>query len=251
MALSNWDTAAIDLNGNPSNGVFISPKGVIVEFYKNWIYVRDKKAWTKNLGTSDHMVMTVNEGNLTYKDVNIIAKRGPQTGIYAAVFVDSWATDDRKTIGMVGCSVYGYNTEGEVDEDGWAIFDGVKESSKQFLVNWITEKEFKTREETEQYYFGIEIRTYSDDGKMTTDHPYIAFKEEKPDEWNEIIEEAMQRTVMDEDIASVDFSKMIRFNQGDAYFVGVENSSTEIGAAEDTIMAEACKSWKEDEDGNN
>lgn len=41
MALSNWDTMSMDEKGKTLSGEFVSPLGVKVEFYKNWIYVRE------------------------------------------------------------------------------------------------------------------------------------------------------------------------------------------------------------------
>ena len=45
MALSNWDTFAVDEKGEPTDGRFTSALGVEVEIYKNWLYVRDEQAW--------------------------------------------------------------------------------------------------------------------------------------------------------------------------------------------------------------
>lgn len=45
VALSNWDTLAIDHNNNSINGVIKSKMGVTVRIYKNWLYIEDNIAW--------------------------------------------------------------------------------------------------------------------------------------------------------------------------------------------------------------
>lgn len=70
MALSNWDTLCFNHKGKICSGDFMSPMGVNVVAYKNWLYVRDKKSWRK--GTyAEPTVMEVNSGELCYMDVNI------------------------------------------------------------------------------------------------------------------------------------------------------------------------------------
>ena len=45
MALSNWDTLALNEKGKVLSGSWESFKKVGIEIYKAFIYVRDKKAW--------------------------------------------------------------------------------------------------------------------------------------------------------------------------------------------------------------
>lgn len=137
MALSNWDILAIDHEGNPSNGVFRSSTGVEVEFYKNWLYVRDEAGWTDN-GFMRPTVMQISEGSIRYKDVEIVAFRGPQDGVYAVV----WHTHYPKRAegepykpavitGMAGCGVYGYSGD---------VWTGVAPESTQFLAHELNVK---------------------------------------------------------------------------------------------------------------
>lgn len=139
MALSNWDTLAVDENGAATKGVLESPMGVVVEFYKNWIYVSDKKAWREGGGFCKPVVAQVNAGHLDYQDVHIVAKRGPQNGIYAAVWV-GWK--DIKA--MVGIGCYGYD-----DDSEWV---GVQPESIQFLEDMI-------KSEDENHYVDDKLRS--------------------------------------------------------------------------------------------
>jgi hypothetical protein len=85
MALSDWDTMAVDAEGRPTSGLFVSRLGVEVEIYKNWLYIRDPKAWHEGGPFVEPTVAQVSSGSLTYKDVRIEAKRGPKRGIYCVV----------------------------------------------------------------------------------------------------------------------------------------------------------------------
>lgn len=143
MALSNWDTMAFDHEGKSSNGVFTSPSGVSVGFYKNWLYVRDPKGWTPGSYT-EPTVMQIESGVVQYKDVHISAFRGPQSGVYATVF--SYAEDYKSVTGMIGCGVYGYDGGGE---EGWV---GVEEESIRWFQQEMIAGEMEPLSEDFKYW---------------------------------------------------------------------------------------------------
>lgn len=128
MALSNWDTLTINQDGDTVNGLFTSPLGVTVEFYKNWLYVHDPKAWQGG-PFGEPVVMRVEEGELQYRDVSIIAKRGPQEGVFA--LIHSGFQYNRTFSATIGCGVYGYDDEGD--------FTGVQEESIKFLKDFLAD----------------------------------------------------------------------------------------------------------------
>ncbi|MGH9462244.1 MAG: hypothetical protein ACRD1X_13560 [Vicinamibacteria bacterium] len=107
MALSNWDTLAVDEKGEPSDGRFTSPLGVEVEIYKNWLYVRDEKAWRDGGHFVEPTIMSIDHGQLIYCDVSIYAVRGPKNGIYLAVWTGYAHEPNWKA--MVGIGLYGYD----------------------------------------------------------------------------------------------------------------------------------------------
>lgn len=109
MALSNWDTLAVNEEGKSITGTFISPSGVVVEIYKNYIAVRDPQAWKEGCGFSEPTIMVVNEGNFTYKDVQILATRGPKEGIYLAVTSGHFSDKTLKCMLGIGC--YGFDVD--------------------------------------------------------------------------------------------------------------------------------------------
>jgi len=129
MALSSWDTFAVNIKCKSINGTFKSPKGINVEIYKNWIYIRDDDGYGKDSHFTQPTVASIQHGDITYKDVCILATRGPQNGVYLACW--SYMADDnnrQKVEGMVGCGVYGF------DNDNWI---GVTRDSITFLIGWL------------------------------------------------------------------------------------------------------------------
>lgn len=132
MALSNWDTLAVDENGEPTNGVINSKGGVSVAIYKNWLYVRDKKAWRKGGDYINDTMMEVTEGELKYFDVKIMAKRGPKNGVYVIVETPTFG-EDRQI--MVGIGCYGYS------DDEVGTWCGIQQAEIDFLKAMLTEKD--------------------------------------------------------------------------------------------------------------
>lgn len=108
MALSNWDTLAFDKNGKPTNGIF-QCKGITAEIYKNWLYIHDPHAWEKDGRFCEDTIMQIYHGEVDYKTIQIIAKRGRQASILCVVY--SWDYNKPKAKQyefMIGCGVYGY-----------------------------------------------------------------------------------------------------------------------------------------------
>jgi len=148
--------------------------------------------------------------------------------------------------GMIGCGVYGWGNE---DEPGayetefgniMPPFVGVRPSSKQFLQDWISEKEYKTPEDFLQW---IETTDCGPD--------YAEWKEKYPKAYEEAITDAMKSTVFEKHISSVDIEGATRFNQGDAYIARLlhedaKNVTTEIGEANQTLMSQAIEAITDD-----
>jgi hypothetical protein len=127
MALSNWDTIAWDENGKPTNGAFVSPQGVVVTIYKNWIHVSELKKAHDEAGS-----MIVNSGSLRYKDVEFYAFRGPQQGVYAIVWTGHGSKEQPYRV-MFCAGVYGYEQRerlsGNDADDREPKFEGVRDDS--------------------------------------------------------------------------------------------------------------------------
>ena len=100
MATSDYETKMVDSHGNYVRD-FPSPCGVVVQVYKTVLHVSDRKAWRKKSGFTNGLVMCVTDGRLDYQDVSLVARRGPQGGIYAAV----WRRVGFSTVGVVGYGV--------------------------------------------------------------------------------------------------------------------------------------------------
>lgn len=206
MALSNWDTFALDHEGQPNSGSFTSDMGVTVESYKNWLYVYDEAAWVDGGAFSKPVIMHVNEGNVSYKDVHILAVRGPKNGIYFCVYSSKYEKQEEgqpykgpiiKGIVGIGCS--GYSSRGK-----WL---GVGSREVAFLKNHLLLK-------TDTYVLRI--------GKKISKHKFNYYD----------IPEVFQK---------LDLSKGKRFNQGDAFFalnLGTPLQASEPGDAPEPIFSQ-------------
>jgi hypothetical protein len=124
VALSNWDTFALDEKNEPTNGIFKSPLGILVSIYKNWIDIYE--------GYEGHeMVSRVQRGELLHGDTRIVATRGPKDGVYSVVSNFDYQT--KKLSFMIACGVYGYTESGE--------FVGIQLDDLTFLREWLDEDE--------------------------------------------------------------------------------------------------------------
>lgn len=159
MALSNWDTLAINQEGAFSDGDFIdSENEFVISIYKNWLYLRDVVGWTPKSDFIESTIAQIQSGEMQYKRASIHAVRGPQNGIY--VLVESGHGETLRA--MVGCGVSGYvypptecghdaNLEGAMSCNGVtycvvcnarirdAEWKGVSEECVGFLRNMLTE----------------------------------------------------------------------------------------------------------------
>lgn len=105
MALSNWDTFAMNEKGEPCKGEFVSPLGVNVGIYKNWIYVRDEIAWQEGGHFIKPTIMEIYDSIVRYKDVSIISKSEDGT-----IYMVAWSGWSHKATlkGITGIGCYGY-----------------------------------------------------------------------------------------------------------------------------------------------
>lgn len=114
MALGNWISSTWSEKGKPIEGVFLSRLGVRVHVYKNWLYIEDKKAWNGGEYTKP-TIMQVWSGSLTYKDVHIVATRGPRHGIYFVVWSEPYVKGRFLAPKvMLGISQYAFSGNREV-----------------------------------------------------------------------------------------------------------------------------------------
>ena len=141
MALSNWATMAIMLNSTIINTVDVdwptSPSGILVEIYKNWLYVHDEASPERPNNRFMHpTVMSVEHGSVVYADWHNEARRGPQDGVYVVAWFSDLNPDPNEASplvrGFVGCGVDGY------DGKEWV---GVRATSLDFLRAWLANKE--------------------------------------------------------------------------------------------------------------
>ncbi len=122
MALGNYNSLTYNERGEPNDGTFISPMGVKVQVYKNWLYVHDEHSWQndpKDMGFSSPTVMQVHFGHIAYKDVEMLVTFHDHYDTCCfVVWCPGYHYDDQVTRGMLGMAAYAY------DEDMVHAFDG-------------------------------------------------------------------------------------------------------------------------------
>lgn len=223
MALSNWDTLAVNEKGEATNGIFQSPLGVIVEIYKNWLYIRDEKAWEEGGGYTKPTVMQVQEGHFRYKDVTVDAIRGPKDGVYCVVHTERfkpeldskerYKPENVERLAMIGIGCYGFDN----DTGDWL---GVQEAEHKFLHDWIHKMEHVTNTA-----YGSSYTPGEEPKRITHTFEYDHYDFE---EW----------------IRNIPLDKALRFNQGDAYFaskLNFEVPATEPGKSTEPILTQSLK----------
>ena len=171
MALSNWATLAWDENGKPCNGR-LEAEGITIEIYKNWLYVRDEKAWKEGGMYIKPTIMEIAEGQIEYYRFRIIASRGKNNELF--VVAEYSAKDQKETKQLMGIGAYGYDDDGD--------YVGVTEETKGEFFHWIERtrgdwwfpmpidmikiKDFKTFNQGDKYIadqFGLETPVNTDE----------------------------------------------------------------------------------------
>lgn len=75
----------INETGKSVNGFGPTPEGVVVEVYKDWVYVSNAESPADSLSKgsfASHTVMHVHEGNIKYLDTVLSVGRGPTDEVY-------------------------------------------------------------------------------------------------------------------------------------------------------------------------
>lgn len=136
MAMSNWDTLAIDLDGKSNDGCLNAPCGFGVEIYKNWLYLRHPQMWHAGCSFVAPTIIEMSHGEIKICNTTIIAKRGDtKQSVMVAAFHTAYAEQVKGETykpptytGMVGIGCYGYKG------DEWV---GVERAEVDELASWL------------------------------------------------------------------------------------------------------------------
>lgn len=208
MALSNWDRLVFGLEGVPVED-FVSPLGVRVEPYKNWLYLHDPAtARSVREPFTGQVVAEFTNGAIRYRDVELVAVRGPQEGVYWAAW--SGSEHDGSLRGAVGCGVYGY------DDDGRWV--GVTAESRDFLQQLLAANA--------PTFDQAELARYAAEGVDAAGLAELGKLRHHPDS-------------LPKPFWSIDLGGAVRRNQGDAYFaekLGIPDQATPVGEASPPVL---------------
>lgn len=263
MALSNWDTLAIDRNGKSCVGKTNFKTGINIEIYKNWVYLFSKKNWSDETGFGKPYIGSINEGEGSILGINYNAKRGLQSGIY--IFVTKWQNKVKKYFAGIGC--YGYhsrvkeyleNYEGEknVNEEEWDICStntpvskgGKLMNSNHDFIEVLRKINPKTYEsildengKKIEYIVnpGFELTVWTGVQKETLED----FKQWIEKECLSIEHDKKDKKWFD----SINWNDLHRFNQGDMFFsnnLNIDLNSSKLEESEKPIIEEILKTKK-------
>lgn len=122
MAGGNWTEFAWDENGKPTGGRLETPDKAGIQIYKNWLYLHKRKG----RGVYDGIVGEIFDGSIQYLDLNVMASRGKQEGIYFIAWHGWEHEGTMKGIAGIGCAGY---------ENGEWV--GVLDETKKDFLSWL------------------------------------------------------------------------------------------------------------------
>lgn len=273
MALSDWDTLAVDHNSAALAGYSKNHKGVGVEIYKNFLYIHDKEARqgfaplavagpideehtdlaTKHYGFTSDVVMQVDHGILRYGGWSIYAERGPKNGVYVVAYssqTDYATTDEdgKKTYPkiseylLVGCGVSGYLSLARQYREELLACGYDPDTVESYLG---------------AAYEGNDIELFLfKDGKINSVYTgpdkgsvFVGIEQADVDHLREVMNRAQDYVTIDLD--TIDLSKAVRFNPGDAYFadhLGGDIPATAPGKAQVPLLGQVIAQHEENVD---
>ena len=249
MSLSNWDLLAFNNDGESCDGTFEAFNATTIEIYKQRILVNNKKTWQQGESAFTTPVLAeIYEGHVNIGGVEITVKHCAQDGVF--VFARAQQYDEQtksfkyRLFAGIGCCAYDNPNQRlakamGVDLKKWEVIAyGSGYHGDQEYISLACRHRKKGKEELKEFYLdatpenkklesqlvGVQKSTYRAFIKWlhkVVDGSY-GYKKEAA-EWLKKIEQA----------------KPLRFNQGDAYFVGVDKAATEVGSTKKkTIMHE-------------
>jgi len=260
MALSNWDTLAINNQGKSCDGEF-KVGGNSIDIYKNWVYIRSKGMWRKDSSSFvEPTIAEISNGNIQLAGFDIRAIRGSQNAIF--VFTSySYLTPTkkykRKYFAGIGC--YGYYSKVaeylkwkgiDVEYDdyctGSSNYD--KKTGKTLKGAWAQHINLSKDGEYIKIDGDIDItieKEFIDKYGEFTDWVGVmpsTLKEFKDWLWNDIVHEYKYANEDEKKwFKKIDWDELIRFNQGDAFFGGAINTGTKVDEVDEPVINKMIK----------
>lgn len=257
MAMSNWDCLAYTLRGPSRNGRVTNGRGQTVEIRKNWLNVTEARTtargvWPRRQHAVSHRPRArVTEGNLSVGDWYIVARRGPQDGIYVIAYSAAWDLEHDCYVDkalLVGCGVAGY-TNPEEQYIAEAIDLGVDPDS--LMITSTLDDDGEDERSVVGLYAG-------DDGSKGL----VTVATDVPDsEWVGVLPDSvgyLKAMVADcqrdmypsgwwpgRELSDIPWDAALRFNQGDLFFDehidGVPDTATVPGEADEPLIMQFLK----------
>lgn len=231
MALSNWDTLAINKDGKPAPGRHTFTGGTTLEIYKNWCYVSNEKMYVKESSFEPPVIASINGCDMNLAGLTIKAIRGKQDSIF--LFAQAGHEETFEVFAGIGCYGYGntfeqYCKEHNIEYIPYDYTSSIWVDGKQreSVGWWEPKSEMVLDEGTDLHpWVGVEPGTLAD------------FKA-----WLQSLDEVNNGW-----FNKINWDELVRFNQGDFYFaqhMGVPLPNTAPGQSEQPVIMEMLKHIK-------
>lgn len=247
MALSNWDTLAFDINGPSHFGSVVNHEQVVVSLYKNWLSVTRMvrsttgPPWRRHDKVTEEYVATINHGELHVGAWTILARRGPQNGVYVIATSGRWEQHDQvERAFLVGCGVSGF-TDPTEPYHAAAIDLGIDPDSLMTSTAW--------DESGEEHRSVVGFRHRSgglEEVTVGTEVPEAEWVGVLPESVNYLkgfVQEHLRERGFEgwpgHELGQIPWDLAERCNQGDLYFenaLGTMADTTAPGDAEDPLL---------------
>lgn len=126
MALSNYVHLVWDEQGKQLNGLYDFDMGILVEVYKDWLYLHDYEVWNQNMSHfAPFVVKEIREGDFCYKQLFFLVKRlSYRKTLLFGVWREKEQDGMRLIKGMAGIASYAYEDEqySGIDQRQWEGF---------------------------------------------------------------------------------------------------------------------------------
>lgn len=234
MALSNWDTLAINGKGESSIGECTFSSGTNIEIYKNWCYISNEKMWVEGGGFTSPVIAQFIQGEINIGGVQIKAARNRQDAIF--LFASKGYRETLEIFAGIGCSGYADRMEEYLELKNINIHEG-----EGFWGEcWSGDKTYLTFHSEGKELERIEVE------KGFDLNPWVGVEKETLDNFKNWLSSLFSEYDKEEQkwLSSIKWDELLRFNQGDMFFaenLGIELPASEVGTSEEPVMTQFLK----------
>lgn len=134
MAGLDYETTAFDHKSQLCDGTFEGDNGQSIMIYKDWVYIRDPRAWHDKCGYTKPTIAELQSGNLIISGMQLnVARSTSQRAVF--VSMSTYYGSEQRFMAGIGC--YGWSDPipamceaAGVNPDDWDSFNACSEYKK-------------------------------------------------------------------------------------------------------------------------